>query len=216
VILQGCGFEWSESGCGIWFEGSSGTVIGMQGLNIRPNRTGENGTAPLRVSEDPHGRKGSMTLMGSYFGEFVDEENQRLDTSKIKSHDNPNLLLSGTSRLIIVDSRITRNGEDTLKSEEERKAQLAIHGGNLAQGTGLQLHNFDGGQPGLTPSAMFGEEGVSVGGDSVVGERKNAIGRLDMEVDDTYDPEQLRAVRDKLNEILDVLGSSSGHGLTDD
>jgi hypothetical protein len=216
VTLQGCGFEWSESGCGVWFEGSSGTVIGIQGLNIHPNRTEQDGTTPLRLSEDVYGRGSSVTLMNSYLGEFVDEKNQQLDPSEIKGSDNPNLRLSGTSRLVIVDSRITRNGEDALDSEEGREAQLVVHGGNLAQNSGLQVHDFDEGRSGLTPSVKLGGEGVSVSGDPVVGERKDAVGRLDMEVEDTYDPEQLRAVRDKLNEVLDVLGGSSGHGLTDD
>jgi hypothetical protein len=49
-----------------------------------------------------------------------------------------------------------------------------------------------------------------------VGERQEAVKRLDQTVDSSYDASQIQAISDKVDAIIDVLSASSGHGLTDD
>jgi hypothetical protein len=215
ITLESTGFEWSQAGRGVWFEGSTGTVIGLQGLNTRPNPDETVQTSLLHVTEDSTGQASGVTVHNSYVGDFTDKQNRRIPPSDLNQTANSNIRLTGGSDLTLIQTRVSRNGGDDPGWKEGEGSQLVALGGNLAPSS-LRIQDAGGliGENGR--ATILDSNGINVHDQAVVGERQEAVKRLDQTVDSSYDASQIQAISDKVDAIIDVLSASSGHGLTDD
>ncbi len=215
ITIESVGFEWSRNGRGVWFEGSKGVVFGLQSFNSRPSSATDELTSQIQVTADRFGRASQLIVQGSYLGDFVDQDNQWLRKEEVQGEANPNVVLTGHSRLLLLDTRVPRNGSDHPRWTGDDDSHLLVIGGNLG-GDSIWVRGAGGAVDDEKRGTSVRKQGLYVGAEKVVGGRQEAVGRLDQEADDAYNPDQLQAVSDKVDAIIDLLAASTGHGLTND
>jgi hypothetical protein len=167
------------------------------------------------VTEDSTGQASGVTVHNSYVGDFTDKQNRRIPPSDLNQTANSNIRLTGGSDLTLIQTRVSRNGGDDPGWKEGEGSQLVALAGNLAPSS-LRIQDAGGliGENGR--ATILDSNGINVHDQAVVGERQEAVKRLDQTVDSSYDASQIQAISDKVDAIIDVLSASSGHGLTDD
>lgn len=108
ISLIGCGFEKSQNGRGILFEGAVGVVSGCKSVYPYAN-TKLDGCASALALRDLGPRGSDVTVMGSHFGDVVSSPGAVLASDQVDESRNAPLQVDRRSSATIIGSRLPKN-----------------------------------------------------------------------------------------------------------